>query len=517
MRLVDEASNDFASQVFYLDFDGARSVWYDGPVRIEGLTVDAFKSPEQFAGEQAAIVSFIVSALNQRFGTEGVSFTTTRPSPGSQYSTIYIGGTDRAFSQYGSFLGLAEKVDVGNQDPTDEALVFSEEIWQPGITAQAYAAAVADVIGHEAKHLLGYEHGRAGETGFARIADANVAGAPNWQPAGPQPVTGGQAELGANDQVSGSITKVIVHPTKPNVVYVGTTDGGVWRSLNATAASPTWTPLTDQFPSLAIGALTFDTTNPNIVYAGTGNFSTFFTENPSAAYSIGIIKITESPDSTGAIQPSLTKAELFGNYSLGGRRITSLVVNGDLFVVATDYNSRNDQRFLFRKTKDDTTFQAIRTDDAGTPLKPIHDLVVVPSSATIRNSPNMIMYLGVGTQGVFRSQDSGDTWTLINDNVNASNNDDLERLDGRDRDNNGTNDNVGDDISASPRIKLAIFDNRAGATAVYAALLGPTTATFPVALNPNPRGAFIFRSQGTGPAVVWQSMDEPSSTGSIME
>lgn len=70
--------------------------------------------------------------------------------------TIFIGGDDAAFSTYGSFLGLAEQVDVGNLNPADKAFVFSDH--HGGADAGTLARALADTIAHEAGHLLGYEH-----------------------------------------------------------------------------------------------------------------------------------------------------------------------------------------------------------------------------------------------------------------------------------------------------------------------------------------------------------------------
>ena len=41
-----------------------------------------------------------------------------------------------------------------------------------------------------------------------------------------------------------------------NTVYAGAADGGVWVSFNALSGNPvTWTPLTDQEPSVAVGAI----------------------------------------------------------------------------------------------------------------------------------------------------------------------------------------------------------------------------------------------------------------------
>jgi hypothetical protein len=81
-----------------------------------------------------------------------------------------------------------------------------------------------------------------------------------------------------NDVISGQVNAVAVHPTDANTLYIGASEGGVWKTTNGGGS---WTPLTDfqltrLFPgkrkgTTSIGSLAIDPTNPNIVYAGTGD------------------------------------------------------------------------------------------------------------------------------------------------------------------------------------------------------------------------------------------------------
>lgn len=90
-------------------------------------------------------------------------------------------------------------------------------------------------------------------------------------------MTGGQVEGlgGQNNPVVGALHTVVAHPTNANQLWAGAVNGGIWRTNNATAAAPTWTPLTDEFPSLSIGALEMDPTiGTNLVLvAGIGRYS----------------------------------------------------------------------------------------------------------------------------------------------------------------------------------------------------------------------------------------------------
>src|SRR5262245_3600708 len=72
---------------------------------------------------------------------------------------------------------------------------------------------------------------------------------------------------------SGRLNTIVVDPRDPNVVYVASSGGGVWKTFNFLAASgPSWTPLGDMLPNLAIGALALDPASPDTLYLGNGDF-----------------------------------------------------------------------------------------------------------------------------------------------------------------------------------------------------------------------------------------------------
>ncbi len=95
---------------------------------------------------------------------------------------------------------------------------------------------------------------------------------PRWLAIGPSTIPSGQTDTtaGPAQPVSGRLQAIAVHPTNANIVYAGGAQGGVWKTTNALAATPTWTPLTDSQATLAIGAIALDPVDPNIVYVGTG-------------------------------------------------------------------------------------------------------------------------------------------------------------------------------------------------------------------------------------------------------
>ncbi|MBL7189126.1 MAG: cadherin-like domain-containing protein [Phycisphaerae bacterium] len=161
LQLDDPDISSWNRQVVYLDFDGAEDVTYNGPVSVEGIDVPAFVAPGELVGSEEAIIAGVLEEVNQLFSDSGVVFTLEEPQADQGYSTIFIGGDDSAFAEYGEFFGLAAQVDVGNKDRGDEASVFSDNILS-AIRFNGLAAAtsrLAGTIAHEAGHLVGYGHG----------------------------------------------------------------------------------------------------------------------------------------------------------------------------------------------------------------------------------------------------------------------------------------------------------------------------------------------------------------------
>lgn len=67
--------------------------------------------------------------------------------------------------------------------------------------------------------------------------------------------------------MSGRITAIDVVTDNPKIMYVGAASGGVWKSENGGSA---WKPVFDDQPTQNIGALAIQQSNPNVIWVGTG-------------------------------------------------------------------------------------------------------------------------------------------------------------------------------------------------------------------------------------------------------
>src|SRR5947208_7394178 len=115
------------------------------------------------------------------------------------------------------------------------------------------------------------------------IAALSPALATAWTELGPSGVpadalvAGESTAATAGTIYSGRTTAIAVSPTcnaSSCTVFIGAAGGGVWKTTNALAATPTWTPSNGTgagaIPSNAIGSIVFDPSNANIIYVGTG-------------------------------------------------------------------------------------------------------------------------------------------------------------------------------------------------------------------------------------------------------
>ncbi|MCB0687525.1 MAG: hypothetical protein KDC53_13410, partial [Saprospiraceae bacterium] len=74
--------------------------------------------------------------------------------------------------------------------------------------------------------------------------------------------TQGPGNLGAR------INTIAVDPSNHQNILIGYSAGGIYKTENG---GQSWKPVFDNFPVMAIGDIVFDSTNPEVVYAGTGD------------------------------------------------------------------------------------------------------------------------------------------------------------------------------------------------------------------------------------------------------
>ena len=66
--------------------------------------------------------------------------------------------------------------------------------------------------------------------------------------------------------MSGRVTAIDVQLSNPDVMYVGTASGGLWKS---TSGGIKWEPIFDDQPTASIGAVAVQQSNPSVIWVGT--------------------------------------------------------------------------------------------------------------------------------------------------------------------------------------------------------------------------------------------------------
>lgn len=84
----------------------------------------------------------------------------------------------------------------------------------------------------------------------------------------------------------GRVTDIEGVPGNPNIVYVGSASGGVWKTEDG---GITWQPIFDDQPIASIGDIALEPGNPDVIYVGTGESNT----RNSVSFGNGVYKSTD--------------------------------------------------------------------------------------------------------------------------------------------------------------------------------------------------------------------------------
>jgi len=204
-----------------------------------------------------------------------------------------------------------------------------------------------------------------------------IQSTPNWTSLGPFDSPGGYAGLGR-------INAVREHPTNSNIIYIGAASGGFWYTTNGGA---TWQTTTDDIGSLGVTDICIHPTNNNIIFIATGD------GDASDTKSIGVLKSTD-----------------------GGMTWSQTGLNWQ------QSNQYTISRMLIHPTNPNImyvggSFGIMKTTDGGNSWSTIFTTISIKDMEFKPGNPSVIYAAG---SAVYRTTNDGATWSLLSNGIPTS-------------------------------------------------------------------------------------------------
>ena len=189
-------------------------------------------------------------------------------------------------------------------------------------------------------------------------------------------------------EVIGRIKTLAIHPENGDILYAGAAGGGVWKTVNG---GRDWFPTMRDERSLAIGGLGIAPSNPNILYAATGEWT-------------GSDDRPETPSGMGA--------GVYRTSDGGGYWIACAPIDSTMCTSVAVHPDNSDCVFvggnggLHRSDDGGTTWRTVLAGASG------GSRGTATSVAIVHDIPNRI-FAGVHHRGVYLSEDGGETWSAL--------------------------------------------------------------------------------------------------------
>jgi len=234
--------------------------------------------------------------------------------------------------------------------------------WEEIMAPRVYPSGNKQLVSQTYQNYLQWEQDLA-NAGIPKTSTGN------WSIIGPtsKPGNGG----------NGRVNFVRFHPTDAQTMWVGTPDGGLWKTTNGGTA---WTTNTDQLGVIGCSDLAIHPTNPQIMYLATGD------HNATDCNSIGVLKSTDGGNTWNTTGLTWTVNQ--------GRHISRLLINP----------SNPDILIAF------STVGIFRTTNAGSTWSTVLNSVTINDAEFKPGDPQTVYACGTSIR---RSTDGGATWSTI--------------------------------------------------------------------------------------------------------
>ena len=195
-------------------------------------------------------------------------------------------------------------------------------------------------------------------------------------------------------------------PNDQSIFYMGTTGGGVWKTIDG---GQYWFNVSDGFFKRAsVGGLAVAHSDPNVIYAGMGES----TIRGNVSHGDGVYKSTDAGKSWTHVGLAETRNIAKVRVHPGNPEVAYVAAFGHA-------HGPNPERGVYRTKDGGATWELIlkRNEDTGAgdiSLDPNNPRIIYASLWQARRGPHYLSSGGEGS-GLFRSRDGGDTWAELTD------------------------------------------------------------------------------------------------------
>lgn len=193
-------------------------------------------------------------------------------------------------------------------------------------------------------------------------------------------------------------------PQQPNVFYIGVNNGGVWKT---TDYGRTWFPIFDDQPTGSIGDVVVSPSNPQIIYVGSGEGL----QRPDLSVGDGIYKSSDGGK-------TWTNTGLKDAQQIGGMAIDPTNENR-VFVAALGHPyGPNTERGIYRTLDGGKTWERVLYKDENTgaiqvAIDPSNPNIIYADLWAGRQGPWENGQWNGKESGLYKSTDGGNTWKKL--------------------------------------------------------------------------------------------------------
>jgi len=191
---------------------------------------------------------------------------------------------------------------------------------------------------------------------------------------------------------------------QPNVFYIGVNNGGVWKTNDF---GRTWQPVFDEQPTGSIGDVAVAPSNPDVVYAGSGEGI----QRPDLSVGDGVYKSTDAGKTW--VNTGLKHAQQIGGLAIDPRN------ENRVFVAALGHPyGPNSERGVYRTTDGGKTWERVLYKDENTgaiqvTIDPNNSDIIYADMWAGRQGPWENGEWEGTESGLFKSTDGGTTWKKL--------------------------------------------------------------------------------------------------------